>query len=166
MEEGVMLFLGSKDGDAGVALWESAGGGGVRIVDKRFRRLASVGLIVRAPSPEACGIVDMRRLDPGAGIADFWVRELGDFSAIANWLGRACSGVKVGFRGTPVETCCRGGGCKDFVFAFLVLLFTACALASCAFRACPAEVECSLLGIGGVREFTEFRDEAMLGRRR
>lgn len=65
-----MLFLRSKDGDAGVALWDSAGGGGVRIVDKRFRRLASVGLMVRAPSPEACGIVDMRRLDPGPGIAD------------------------------------------------------------------------------------------------
>ena len=70
VDEGVMLFLGSKDGDAGVALWESARGGDVRIVDKRFRRLASVGLMVRAPSPEACGMVDMRRLDPGPGIAD------------------------------------------------------------------------------------------------
>lgn len=73
-EEGVMLLRGINDGDAGVVLWESTGGGGVRIVDNRFRRLASVGLIVLAPNPEAWGIVDILRLDPGAGIADLWRR--------------------------------------------------------------------------------------------
>lgn len=52
-DEGVMLLRGIKAGEAGVVLCESTGGGGVRIVDKRFNRLASVGLIVRAPSPEA-----------------------------------------------------------------------------------------------------------------
>jgi len=103
-EDGVMLLQGGN-GDAGVVLCESTGGGGggVRIVDKRFNRLASVGLMVRAPNPEAWGIVDIRRLVPGAGMADLW-RRLGDFSTVANELGRACSGVRVGLSGALVVT--------------------------------------------------------------
>lgn len=103
-DDGVMLLQGSREGDAGVVLCESmGGGGGVRMVDKRFNRLASVGLIVRAPNPEAWGIVDIRRLVPGAGMADLW-RRLGDFSTVANELGRACSGVRVGLSGALVVT--------------------------------------------------------------
>lgn len=104
-EDGVMLLQGSKEGDAGVVLCESTGGGGgeVRMVDKRFNRLASVGLMVRAPNPEAWGIVDIRRLDPGAGMADLW-RRLGDFSTVTKELGRACSGVRVGLSGALVVT--------------------------------------------------------------
>lgn len=101
-EDGVMLLQG-REGDAGVVLCESTGGGEVLMVDKRFNRLASVGLMVRAPNPEAWGIVDIRRLDPGAGIADLW-RRLGDFSTVANELGRACSGVRVGLSGALVVT--------------------------------------------------------------
>ena len=73
--------------------------------------------------------------------------------------------MSVGLSGALVVTCGRGGGCKDFAFVVLLVLFATCTLASCALRACVLPDEYSLLGIGGVREFTEFKDEAILGRR-
>ncbi len=61
-DDGVALFLGIIVGLAGADRSDStavgiAGGGGVfTIVDNRFSLLASVGLTVLAPNPDACGI--------------------------------------------------------------------------------------------------------------
>jgi hypothetical protein len=68
-EEGVEPFCGSINGEGGP--WdvgesgdrpEDMGIGGACRVDNRFNRRASVGLIVRAPSPVACGGMVERRL--------------------------------------------------------------------------------------------------------
>jgi hypothetical protein len=72
-EEGVTLFLGIMDGLPGFDLEESRengieGGVGVWIAESLFSRLASVGLTVLAPNPEAWGIVDILREEPEVGM--------------------------------------------------------------------------------------------------
>ena len=78
-EFGVTLLRGIKDGDCAADRTPADGGsgcsiggvhgigGGFGIIDKRFIRCASVGLIVRAPRPvaNALGKMDMRLLDEG-----------------------------------------------------------------------------------------------------
>ena len=85
------LFLGISEGLPGVDLADSAlngieGGVGVWIIESLLSLLASVGLTVLAPNPEACGIVDILREDPDIGIPDFprvpsllTLGDLGDF---------------------------------------------------------------------------------------
>lgn len=69
-EEGVTLFRGIREGDwaedrgregtRSVCIGGVCGrGGGCGIIERRFMRLASVGLIVRAPKPVAWGTVDI-----------------------------------------------------------------------------------------------------------
>lgn len=78
LEEGVTLFLGMNDGDwfvdrgrvgrGSVCVGGVCGRGGAGgAIDIRFKRRASVGLMVRAPKPVACGMVDIR-LDDEEGV--------------------------------------------------------------------------------------------------
>lgn len=48
-------------------------------MDSLFSLRASVGLMVRAASPEACGMVDMRRDEVELGVPFFPGWTLGDF---------------------------------------------------------------------------------------
>lgn len=106
-DEGVALFLGIKEGDveSGVLReepdWPGTGGveGGINgIVDMRFARFASVGLMVRAPNPVACGIVETRLFVPG--VPNLEARSLGDLGDLGavNEDERVWSGVSEGFK--------------------------------------------------------------------
>lgn len=124
-DEGVETFRGNIDGDREDVRWFMSGwgvggvlgmGGAGCITDSLFARLASVGLIVLAPSPVACGVPD----EPG--ITDIRFDEEGVFvrfpgDLLANEADLVWSGV-------PALTArcvcpCRDGGCKDFAFAAL-----------------------------------------------
>jgi hypothetical protein len=83
-DDGVTLFRGIIDGlpgadlAAGVAETGNPGGGGVFSMESLFSRLASVGLIVLAANPDACGIVDIRREDKFEPSFLFVLGDLGD----------------------------------------------------------------------------------------
>lgn len=94
-------------------------GGGPCRVDKRFARLASVGLIVLAPRPVACdvdvgipGIIDIRFADEDGVDVPLPLGRPGDLDAKDEDL--LWSGVKF-----AVDTGggCLGGGWRDFAFA-------------------------------------------------
>jgi hypothetical protein len=79
-------------------------------MDSLLSLRASVGLIVRAPSPEMCGAVDWRLLDADEGVNDLCAA--GD---------RPGEGIELR-SGVVEETvrwpgCCLEGGCRDFAFA-------------------------------------------------
>lgn len=89
------------------------------MVDNRFIRLASVGLTVLAPSPDACetddgkpGICDIRlAADDGVDVLRPFAFP-GDFPANDDDL--LWSGVPRGVDNNP--WLCLEGGCRDFVF--------------------------------------------------
>ena len=71
----------------------SGRGGGFCIIDIRFSRLASVGLIVRAPKPVICpGITDSLRLDKGVFVLTS-VDRIGDW-AVLKGIIQELSGVR------------------------------------------------------------------------
>lgn len=90
------LFLGIIDGLAGADRASSTGKGreggvGEWIAERRFARLASVGLTVLAPRPEAWGIVEILREEVDNGIPPCFMApslfnrlgDLGDFGGKA-----------------------------------------------------------------------------------
>lgn len=108
-DDGVSILLGTIEGedldessDGNEASGEFIGGvkgngGAFGIIDIRFNRRASVGLIVRAPRPVACalpGITDNRLLDEGV----WFLCVLGLAGDRAVLIGDAtcCSGVPTG----------------------------------------------------------------------
>lgn len=129
-DEGVTLFRGGMEGDWAVDCGRGWGGsgcgvGGVYgigggIVERRFSRLASVGLIVRAPNPEAwCGMTDTLFDEDGVLVPgpDF----PGVLAAVVED-DREWSGVRAGVPGfSRYSRGSREGGCKDFAFALRVV---------------------------------------------
>ena len=99
-DDGVTLLRGIMDGLPGLDRRQpvssgadsAGGGGGVFSMDSRFSRLASVGLMVLAARPEACGMVEILReaVEPGAPIFLLVFGDLGDLGAnptAARWSG-------------------------------------------------------------------------------
>lgn len=83
-------------------------------MDSLLSLRASVGLIVRAPSPDMCGAVDCRLLDEDEGVYDRCAA--GDLPGEREW----SKGMELG--SGLIETvrwpgCCFEGGCRDFAFA-------------------------------------------------
>lgn len=121
------------------------------MVERRFNRLASVGLMVLAPSPEACGIVEILLLEPGVVILVESRRrgDFGDFGAVKDDV--------LLWSENPSSSTSLGGGCRDFAFAVLEAapLSPSCGLG---FLEKPGPAEYSFdedPGSGGVAELTE-----------
>lgn len=124
-DEGVGIFLGSIDGEREEVRLEISGCGGVFGMggafcktDNRFALLASVGLMVLAPSPVACvvevgmpGITDIRFAEDDGVVVPLPFVLPGDRPANEDDL--ECSGVVMCKCTCP----CLEGGCKDLVFA-------------------------------------------------
>lgn len=101
-DDGVTLLRGIMDGLAGLdrpvsrGADSAGGGGGVLSMESRLSRLASVGLMVLAASPEACGMVEiLREAVDGAPSFLLVFGDLGDLGAnpaAARWW----SGVRDG----------------------------------------------------------------------
>lgn len=95
--------------------------GGLGFIERRFSLRASVGLMVLAPNPVTCGMVDWRLLDVDEGVCVRWVMDRAGERA---WLIGVppCSGViECVFR----NPCCGlEGGCRDFALAERVGLGT------------------------------------------
>lgn len=113
-DEGVTLFMGTIAGLPGMDLavsggWGSEGGGGVFSIDNLLSRLASVGLIVLAAKPEACGMVEILREAVDDGALSFFpvLGDLGDLGGNPTE-ARYWSGVRDVLRGGFCA--CRGGG--------------------------------------------------------
>lgn len=122
-DDGVDTLRGSIEGErererrlssgCGVGGVFGIGGAGC-IIDNRFARRASVGLIVLAPSPVAIGVPDPGIMDILFVDEGVVVRFPGDF--VAKEADLVCSGVML----FTVKSCpCRVGGCNDLVFAAL-----------------------------------------------
>lgn len=79
-------------------------------MESLLSRRASVGLMVRAPSPEMCGAVDCRLLDEDEGVYDLCAA--GDLPGEGIELGSGVMEETVRWPG-----CCLEGGCKDFALA-------------------------------------------------
>jgi hypothetical protein len=104
---GIDLLLSTGGGNEG--------GGGVFNMDSLFNLRASVGLIVRAANPDACGIVDILREAVELVGVFLVLGDLGEGSAERYW-----SGVSVVLV-LSVNPCdCLGGGCSDFAFELRV----------------------------------------------
>jgi hypothetical protein len=85
-------------------------------MDSLLSLRASVGLMVRAPSPDMCGAVDCRLLDEDEGVYDRCAT--GDLPGEREW----SRGIELGSGVMEEETvrwpgCCLEGGCRDFAFA-------------------------------------------------
>lgn len=113
-----MEFLGPKFESGGGSEERTGTAGVFGIVDNRFNRRASVGLIVRAPSPPTY-IVDIRRFalfPPDEGVFDRFSLGLGDTCSLPEPLFDPPNDAESSK--LPCD-CPRGGGCNDFVRACL-----------------------------------------------
>lgn len=125
VDEGVALFRGIKDGDCAHdcgregmrSAWVGGvcgiGGTGVTADILSIRR-ASVGLMVRAPSPVACGGIAEILLDDEEGVV---APDVAFFTGVRAALveeDRAWSGFSAAVKEFP--PCALGAGCMDFAF--------------------------------------------------